>query len=233
VCFLQKIGCLWPWNACWQFLWPTAAFSVSVPDLYLHGAVLAWVLAMGLWLSHAGVELKQQHGSAWTGFLCTGFPQLMLQCILGKLCYLQKCWYFPLQHWTFGHSRNIHRCQAPYKQVTAPGHVTTVDKMSAVNCPPTVVSCWTHLASVYSVMVDWAWGSCGTQVPWDLADILVRLLYLHKYALEMCQSSNLCLILAGSFTSLVCTCMMSVYVQLQLENEQLYDELNSMVDEVR
>ena len=31
----------------------------------------------------------------------------------------------------------------------------------------------------------------------------------------------------------VCACMMCVCVQLQLENEQLYDELNSMVDEVR
>jgi len=31
----------------------------------------------------------------------------------------------------------------------------------------------------------------------------------------------------------VCMCTLSVNVQLQLENEQLYDELNSMVDEVR
>jgi len=55
------------------------------------------------------------------------------------------------------HDINKRHSSACYWQHLA----TTADVVSAINRRPTIVACWSHTSSssVYSVMVDWTWGS--------------------------------------------------------------------------
>ena len=54
-------------------------------------------LCVSVYLSHAGIVLKQLDRSSW--FLHTDFPWPMLRCVLWKLGYLQREEYFPLEVW--------------------------------------------------------------------------------------------------------------------------------------